>query len=157
MAVLSQTSEYALQAVTALAKRAAEGPTEVGVLAATLRVPKNYLSKILSQLSRAGVLTSIRGRNGGFSLARPAGDITLYQVVEPFERFEATRRCLLGQASCSERSACTAHAAWSAIGDSIIRFLRRTTLAELATRQPSRPQKARRPTRSARRLADSPP
>ena len=142
MAVISQTSEYALRAATVLAGRETEGPVDVAVLADLLKVPKNYLSKTLSQLGRAGVLESVRGKNGGFTLARPGADITLYQVVEPFERFEATRRCLLGQAICSAKTACKAHAAWSAIGDSIVRFLRQTTLADLATGRTHWPNRA---------------
>ena len=133
MPVISQTSEYALRAATFLAEREAQGPVDVTVLADALAVPKNYLSKTLGQLSRTGVLESIRGKNGGFRLARPGREIALYEVVEPFERFESTRRCILGQSECSEQGACPAHAAWRAIGERIVRFLRRTTLADLAT------------------------
>lgn len=148
MAVISQTSEYALRAATVLAEREADGPVDVTLLADALAVPKNYLSKTLSQLSRSGVLTSVRGKNGGFMLARPGREITLYQVVEPFERFETTRRCLLGQSVCSDETACSAHAAWRAIGDRIVHFLRRTTLADLATgrtRWPNRVARKKRP------------
>lgn len=142
MTIISHTSEYALRAATVLAEHDTEGPVDVAVLAATLAVPRNYLSKTLSQLGRAGVLESVRGKNGGFRLARPAEEITLFQVVEPFERFEGTRRCVLGQAVCSERMACGAHAGWVSIGDSIVRFLRRTTLADLATGRNRWPNRA---------------
>ena len=56
MAILSQTSEYALRAATLLARHAEPGPLDVAVLAKALGIPRNYLSKTLSQLVRAGVL-----------------------------------------------------------------------------------------------------
>ncbi len=141
MAILSQTSEYALRAATVLAQHEDRGPVHVAVLADALEVPQNYLSKTLSQLARVGVLNSVRGKHGGFQLARPRNEITLFQVVEPFERFESVRRCLLGQPECNAKAACPAHAAWSALGDRVVRFLRHTTLADLAkghTRWPNR-------------------
>jgi Rrf2 family protein len=141
MAILSQTSEYALRAATVLAQHQDSGPVHVAVLADALDVPQNYLSKTLSQLAHVGVLDSVRGKHGGFRLARPGSEVTLFQIVEPFERFEPVRRCLLGQSECNAKAACPAHAAWSALGDQVVRFLRHTTLADLAkghTRWPNR-------------------
>ncbi len=132
MAILSQTSEYALRAATVLAQNEAKGPIHVAVLADALEVPQNYLSKTLSQLARVGVLDSVRGKHGGFRLARPRDQISLYEIVEPFERFDTVRRCLMGQPECSAKAACPAHAAWSALGDRVVRFLRHTSLADLA-------------------------
>ncbi len=132
MPILSQTSEYALRAATLLAQHADPGPLDVTVLAKALGIPRNYLSKTLSQLVRAGVLESVRGKHGGFRLARPATNLTLYDVVEPFEHFAGTRRCLLGQSVCNDRQPCAAHEAWKAIGERIVRFFRGTTLADLA-------------------------
>lgn len=132
MAILSQTSEYALRAATLLAQHADASPLHVAILAEALGIPRNYLSKTLSQLARAGVLDSVRGKHGGFRLARPAAEIPLYDVVEPFERFAETRRCLLGQSVCNDSQPCAAHETWKAIGERIVHFFRRTTLADLA-------------------------
>lgn len=140
MPILSQTAEYALQAATLLAQREPV-LVEVGILAQALEVPRNYLSKTLAQLVREGLLESVRGKRGGFRLARPASQITLFQIVGSFEHLAETRRCLLGQPVCSDRTACPAHASWKAIGDRVLSFLRRTTLADLArghTRWPNR-------------------
>jgi Rrf2 family protein len=142
MAVLSQTSEYALRATTLLAQRTSDTPVDVALLADALAVPRNYLSKTLSQLARAGVLESVRGKRGGFRLARPPAELTLFDVIEPFERLGDTSRCLLGQPVCSDRTACAAHEAWKKIGSRIIRFFRSTTLAELARGHTRWPNKA---------------
>lgn len=74
-------------------------------IAAALGIPRNYLSKILHRLAGEGVLASTRGRNGGFRLARPAGRISLLEVVEPFDRIDARRQCLLGREVCSDERA----------------------------------------------------
>jgi Rrf2 family protein len=130
MAVLSQTSEYALQATVVLARAATV--VEVGALAEALGVPRNYLSKTLSQLVRVGVLESVRGKHGGFRLARPADEIPILAVVEPFERFTDARRCVMGRRICSEDEACAAHESWKAIAGRILRFFRETTVGDLA-------------------------
>ncbi|WP_371778265.1 RrF2 family transcriptional regulator [Streptosporangium subroseum] len=61
------------------------GPVGSGQLAEAHGLPAPYLIKQLQQLSRAGLLTSIPGPRGGFSLARPLSDITLLDVVEAIE------------------------------------------------------------------------
>jgi Rrf2 family protein len=132
MPLLSQTAEYALRATTYLAQQPPDQAIDVGALATALAVPRNYLSKVLSQLCRAGILLSARGKGGGFSLARDPGAIALAELVAPFEPIDAEPRCLLGQASCSERHPCAVHRKWRLVNDLVRRFLRRTTLADLA-------------------------
>jgi Rrf2 family protein len=146
MAILSQTGEYALRAATYLAQQPRGTAVDVGALAQVVGVPRNYLSKVLSQLSRAGVLASTRGKRGGFELARDPGSIPLLAVVAPFERLDGPRRCLLGQPACSDRQPCPAHRKWRGLADGLDRFLRETTLADLArghTRWPGRQPAAR--------------
>jgi Rrf2 family protein len=131
MAILSQTAEYALRALTLLAQEPT-GRCDAGALAARVNVPQNYLSKILAQLVREGVVSSTRGKGGGFALGRRAESIMIYEIVAPFERLGAGPRCLLGQVVCSGRQPCPAHHDWSRLVDDLTRFLRRTTLARLA-------------------------
>ena len=127
--MLTQTAQYALRTVLRLAA-GDEDRCTVEQLARELGVPRNYLSKTLHLLARSGVVDSTRGKHGGFQLRRPADRITLREVVAPFE--EVGRRvCLLGKPTCSDRTACPAHAHWKAVSDSVARFFDRTTVAEL--------------------------
>jgi Rrf2 family protein len=129
--VLNQSAQYALQAVAQLA-RLEEGETlRAAELAAQLDVPANYLSKVLHQLASAGILTSRRGRTGGFALAEPATALTLADVVAPFASVADYRECLLGHPVCSNKSACAAHHRWKPIAGSFITFLNETTVATL--------------------------
>ena len=129
--MLSQTAEYALRAVLFLAERGADGPVAVDEIAGALGMPSSYLSKTLQTLVKAGVLTSERGRTGGFQLAVSPGKLRLIRVIAPFEQDAERRHCLLGRAECSDRAACVAHAAWKVTADHIARFFRTTTVASI--------------------------
>ena len=86
--MLSQTAEYALRTVLHIARTGSDGPANADAMATSLGIPRNYLSKVLHRLAQAGVLTSTRGRNGGFVLARDPGKISLAAVVGLFDRIE---------------------------------------------------------------------
>lgn len=133
--MLSQTAEYALRALVLLAERPAGSSVRVGELALALDIPQNYLSKTLGALSRTGVVTSTRGKGGGFALARPATQITLFDVVDPFDRLGARPSCLMGQGECSEAKACAAHHTWKAVSARVQAFFLQTTLADLVRQE----------------------
>jgi len=132
--MLSQTAEYALRAAVWLAEHPA-GPVRVGDLAHALRVPRNYLSKTMHQLARAGVLSSVRGKNGGFRLARQPAAIRLLEIVEPFEPIMDRRTCVLGRAVCSDAAPCQAHDRWKEVARTTAAFFSGTTLADLMRRR----------------------
>ncbi len=129
--MLSHTAEYALRAALYLAEHGQDRLIQVGEMAEALRIPRNYLSKILHSLTRHGVLRSTRGKSGGFRLARTPDDLYLVQVVGPFDRLGEKRQCLLGRPQCSDRTACAAHARWKELAERTVVFFRETTLAEL--------------------------
>ncbi len=129
--MLSQTAEYALRTVLHIARTGSDGPANADAMATSLGIPRNYLSKVLHRLAQAGVLTSTRGRNGGFVLARDPGRIPLAAVVGLFDRIEPRRQCLLGQAVCSDTRPCAAHARWVAVNEQSAKFLNETTISQL--------------------------
>ncbi|HPG26725.1 MAG: RrF2 family transcriptional regulator [Spirochaetaceae bacterium] len=133
MTLLSQTSRYALQA-TAYMAECEDGAhrATVGDIASALGVPRNYLSKILHQLAKRGILTSTRGPGGGFRLATPPEQIRLIEIIETVEPRPAARECLLGRPVCSDTTPCSAHDRWREVNDAMTRFLEETTLADLA-------------------------
>lgn len=131
--MLSSTAEYALKAVLYLANNAREQPVRVGEVAEALGIPQNYLSKILHELARDGVLTSSRGKHGGFQLAHPPDKLSLLTVVQRFDRIAEERSCLLGRPQCSDRHACAAHWRWKAVSEQVSTFFRETTVADLMT------------------------
>ncbi len=93
--MISQTAEYALRAIVQLAYHPDEPQTNRQI-AATTRVPMPYLSKVLQSMARAGLIRSQRGLHGGFSLARPPEELTVYQVVDAVDPLKRIRQCPLG-------------------------------------------------------------
>jgi len=128
--LLSQTAEYALRAVLVIAEQDGR-PLGSARLAQQLGIPPNYLSKILHQLAREGVLESTRGKTGGFKLSRPAARLYLLDVIRPFDQVLDRRSCLLGRPVCSDQTACAAHERWKQVSERLDAFFRDTTIADL--------------------------
>lgn len=141
--MLSQTAEYALRAVLHVAEHGRQRPVSVGEIAQALDVPRNYLSKTLHQLSRAGVLASTFGPGGGFRLAIAPDLLTLDSVVAPFDT-AGERHCLLGRPQCGDGDPCAAHAHWKGISEQIQTFFATTTVADLLRNPGAAPARRRR-------------
>lgn len=129
--LLSRTDTYAIRAVLFLAQQPADGLVRAAAVARHLALPANYLSKILNSLARAGVLQSERGPRGGFKLARPPQDVSLADVIEPFDSITRKQGCLLGYGECSEDDPCRVHEAWRRAADPLLDFLRDTAISDL--------------------------
>src|SRR5258708_3695869 len=93
--VLSQTVEYALRAAVYLADQAPQ-PRTTEQIAGMTRVPPAYLSKVLQNLVRGGIVTSQRGLHGGFLLARNPEAVTILEVVNAVDPIRRIRECPLG-------------------------------------------------------------
>lgn len=128
--MLSQTAEYALRAVLHIAEHGTDHPVPVGDIAVALDVPRNYLSKTLHQLSRAGVVTSTFGPGGGFMLGARPEALTLDRIIAPFDT-SSERHCLLGQARCRDSAPCPAHGRWKNIAEQIHAFFATTSVADI--------------------------
>lgn len=94
--MLSQTVEYALRAMTHLATLSQDNSLNSEGIAKRTKVPKGYLSKILRDLVIAELITSQRGPNGGFTLAKPASEISILDVVNAVDPIERITKCPLG-------------------------------------------------------------
>ena len=99
--MLSQTTEYALRAMTCLAKQS-NGPLTTQGIAETAQVPGDYLAKVLNGLAQAGLVHSQRGRRGGFTLARPATEVTVLDVVNAVDPIKRIVACPLAMDEHSE-------------------------------------------------------
>src|SRR6201987_4841576 len=94
--MLSTTSQYALRALTHLARQAGE-PVLGRDLAQAVEIPANYLSKVLLTLRNAGLVSTTRGSGSGYRLDRPASEGLLIEVVELFEEISRTKpTCFFG-------------------------------------------------------------
>lgn len=130
--MLTATGQYALRAMGALAQRPLESYSRAQELGRDLGLPPLYLSKVMQQLARAGLLSAQRGRRGGYRLARDPDRIRLYEVlaaVEPVARYEA---CILGHKECCDETPCPMHHAWKEARGKVLDLLKQTPLSDLA-------------------------
>ena len=127
--MLSQTVEYALRAFIYIARQSPR-LVPAAEVAGSIDAPRNYLSKTLGALARAGFLDSTRGAAGGFRVARGAGTKPLSDLVSLLESREP-RRCLLGYGNCGSNPHCTAHGRWRPVAETTNAFFASTTLNDL--------------------------
>lgn len=131
MLSVSRTSSYAIVALSRLAD-STQTWTLSSELCADTGIPGAYLSKILHLLGKAGLIKTKRGYRGGFMLARPAGAISVLEVVEAVEGSDCFGECLLGQAVCSDDRACPTHEFWKTERERIRELLAELTLESVA-------------------------
>ena len=93
--MLSQTTEYALRAILCLAQNNG-APQTANQIAESMKVPQDYLAKVMQGLGRAGLVLAQRGRGGGFVLASPAECISVLDVVNAVDPIRRIRACPLG-------------------------------------------------------------
>ncbi|MBU0677651.1 MAG: Rrf2 family transcriptional regulator [Verrucomicrobia bacterium] len=80
--MISNKCFYALRATLELAKREGSGPVTIGDIASSQQIPARFLEAILRQLKQAELTKSLRGKEGGYYLAKPAKDITVAEVIQ---------------------------------------------------------------------------
>ena len=129
--MLSRTQEYALRAAVFLGRSYGTGPLRTAELAVQTGIPGNYLSKILHQMARQGLVDSERGRRGGVALSRDPADVMLHEILAPFQPAYEPKRCVLGRPECSDTFPCGAHARWGGIKSQVEAFFATTTIADV--------------------------
>ena len=139
--MLSQKAKYALKAMIALAEAEEGALVQAHDIATRHNVPKKFLGLILLELKRRGLIHSHRGKQGGYTLARPAGEITFGQVVRtmdgplapiPCASLTGYRRC----ADCRDEEACAIRRVMRQVRDSISGVLDQVTLADVRANRP---------------------
>jgi Rrf2 family protein len=127
--MISQTAEYALRAMVYLAQYPERSHTNRQIARVT-RVPTGYLAKVLQNLSRAGLITSRRGLGGGFALAKPANEITVYEVIQAVDPIPRITACPL-KLKAHKDKLCPLHQRLDNAWELVERSFRNTTLSEI--------------------------
>lgn len=130
---LSLASKYAILTLIRLAARGG-GPATVRELATESPVPEPYLAKLVPALVRGGILASARGRGGGITLARPAEEISLAEIIRVTEGEASFRECPFMVDPCPGNPDCPLAQVWDPLRDEVADFFERTTIGSLAAR-----------------------
>ena len=126
--MFSQTVEYALRAMVYLADH--DRPRTTTQIAEVTHVPVSYLAKVLQSLSRAGLVRSLRGLHGGFTLARDPDEVTIWDVVESVDPIRRIHFCPLGLQS-HKNVLCPLHRRLDQALESVEDAFKSCTLADL--------------------------
>jgi Rrf2 family iron-sulfur cluster assembly transcriptional regulator len=129
---ITRSGEYALKGLMFLASQPREKLALVSDISKAQKIPETYLAKIFQRLSKAGLLRSTRGLNGGFSLGRPAGEISMKDVIEALEGPIALNRCLVRKGECEEEDHCPLYEVLGEAQERFLEVLDRTTMEDLA-------------------------
>lgn len=127
---ISKLADYATLIMSQLAQDAAE-LRSASLLAKSLGLSMPVVSKILKILGQAGLVTSVRGADGGYRLARPAQEITLAAVVSAIEGDLAVTECCSHSSSCALTSSCTTRNNWRVINQVIYSTLAKLTIKDM--------------------------
>jgi Rrf2 family protein len=132
--MFSQTAEYALRAVVYLAEHP-DKPYTIQQIAGPTQIPAGYLAKVLQELARAGLLTSQRGLGGGFALAVPAEELTVYDVVQPVDPIRRITRCPVNNPAHAGGALCPLHRRLDEAAATVERTFRETRIADIVAQQ----------------------
>ncbi len=129
---LTRGGEYGIRGVLYLAQQDNGRINMLSAIAEAQEVPPRFLAKIFQSLAKAGVVKSHRGAKGGFSLARPAVDITIKDVIEAIEGPIHLNVCLVAEGECSRDKICPMHSVWEEAQEKMMGVLSRANFADLA-------------------------
>lgn len=129
---LNTRGRYAVMAMADIAKFGQERAISLSEIATRQHLPIAYLEQLFGKLREAGLVVSVRGRSGGYRLARAAGEIVIVEILRAVDEPTRMTRCLDGEGpGCVGDDRCLTHGLWSALGRHIRSFLSGVTLADV--------------------------
>ena len=127
---LSKTSQYALRVLGFMALNE-DGLYTAEQLFNELKIPRQYLRRLLTNLSKKGLLKSDKGKGGGFRFSGSISTIYLSDILEVTEKKELLNSCIFGFENCIRDNKCAMHDRWSEAKENMLNILQTTSLATL--------------------------
>ena len=117
---LSAKGRYGLRAMIDLADYSEEMPQSIACIAARQSISDSYLEQLMAKLKKAGLITSIRGAQGGYVLAKPSKEISVGDILRALEDLSPVNCVgLKGEQACGGSDTCVTRNVWKRIDDSI--------------------------------------
>lgn len=126
---ITRQADYALRAVIFLSQLNENEKAATSLIAAEQEIPPSFLAKIISQLSIAGLINTSRGARGGVSLARPAGEISILDVIEAIDGPVYLNECTEKSDACTFQESCPIKEVWCEARDDLVRKLSTATFS----------------------------
>ncbi len=140
--IFSRKTDYGLRALMYLADRRARGPVTLNEIAEKLMIPKAFLSKILQQLAKKGVVRSLKGPSGGFVLAVEAAELTMQEILVEIDGPMKVFDCFATDSDCSFYDDCMIRDVFGEVEQKIGQVLAQYTLADFQRHREKTPESA---------------
>ena len=132
--LLSKSCIYGVRASIYLAVYEDQGYTPIKEIANTLNISFHFLTKILQILTKAEIIKSIKGPNGGVALKYPSNKTTVYDIVFALDGTEVFDECVLALPNCSDENPCSLHKIWQRTKEELRTELKSESLNKLANK-----------------------
>lgn len=129
--IFSKKCELGLQAVLLLSTLEKNDLVNSAYVSERLKVPKEFVSKVMQILTNDGIIGSKKGHNGGFFLAKDPSEIKLIDIVKSLDGLDVFNNCVLGFPGCSHDKPCPVHNTWGKIRDEAYEMLSKQSLADI--------------------------
>ena len=127
---ITRQADYAVRAIFYLSRLGVTGHAITRTIAEEQCIPPSFLSKIISQLSVAGLLETSRGARGGVTLAREPGTISLLEVIEAIDGPLRLNECIGDDTLCTFERKCPARSVWCEAQVELMNRLKHTTFEQ---------------------------
>lgn len=129
--IFSKKCEYGMQAVLYLAAQEKGTLVSAEDISKVLKIPREFVSKILQNLKESGLISSSKGKSGGFGLAKDPSRIKLIDVVAAIDGLDMFDSCVLGFPECSPTHPCPVHDTWGSLRTQTYDMLTSETIDKL--------------------------
>ncbi len=129
--IFSKSCELGLQAALFLSIKKDKVIFNAEEVSKELKVPKEFVSKVMQMLTNSGIIGSKKGKSGGFYLAKSPANIRLIDIVEAIDGLDVFNSCVLGFPGCSSENPCPLHDKWGRLRDEAYKMLSEETLEQL--------------------------
>ncbi|MCF6353126.1 MAG: Rrf2 family transcriptional regulator [Cyclobacteriaceae bacterium] len=129
--MFSNSTKYAIRTIEYLLNYQGGKKLSVAYLAKELDIPQPFLSKIMQQLSKRDVISSTKGRGGGFYLSKENMNRPLIDIVICIEGYNVFDNCILGLKECSDENPCLLHKYYKAFKKSLEKPINQDSIKEL--------------------------
>ncbi|MBY0575738.1 MAG: Rrf2 family transcriptional regulator [Gallionellaceae bacterium] len=127
---LTTKGRFAVTAMVDLAMRGGKTPVTLAAISERQKISLSYLEQLFGKLRRNGVVESVRGPGGGYCLARPAGKISIAEIVVAVDEHLDATNCG-GKGNCHDDRQCSTHNLWMGLNEKIFEYLASVTLQQL--------------------------
>lgn len=132
---ISTKGRYGLRVMVELAMQNIKGPTMMSTLAKNQGISRKYLHSLLTTLKGAGLVRSIRGAGGGYTLGRTPDSILVSEIVRSLEGSFLPVECVGNSSLCKRSKQCATRDLWTELNNAVEKVLSDITLEQLAAKQ----------------------